>query len=63
MKCPHCGYSHREPVQDADNPNRIRYPEGKLGQFFVLQATLSREYGSEVRDLYGCPSCYKTFIN
>ena len=65
MKCPHCEY------EDGWNSDELKSVEGEYGEFFTFNFKCSRYikpityYGNdeEERELIGCPSCSKTFID
>jgi hypothetical protein len=63
MKCPHCGYV------DGYEPSEGKTIDGDEGEFFTFPIPMGRkDEGSYHRavepvDLYGCPSCKKTFID
>lgn len=64
MKCPHCGYSHRELVYGTDDIGYLT--KGKYDGFFESPVKLKRDsiHGQyQEVSLYACPDCNKTFID
>ncbi|HET8687301.1 MAG TPA: hypothetical protein VFM18_11655 [Methanosarcina sp.] len=63
MICPHCGYKHGHHWNKDDKWERV---EGENGEFFELtnaiQAKRGYGYNEQTRDVYGCPSCNKLFM-
>lgn len=60
MKCPHCGYQ-----EVKIEPGCNVATEDLKGLFFTSGMILGRHcrYSDEsLAKLYGCPSCWKTFI-
>jgi hypothetical protein len=59
MICPHCEYVH------GWNSKDLKSVEGKDGDFYKLPILVEREgfYNSDRRNLYACPSCFKTFVD
>lgn len=58
MKCPYCGYHHG---WDAD---MIKFNEGEKGRFYKFPIPMTRDgyWEAEQREVYGCPSCNKLFM-
>jgi len=58
MKCPHCEYIYG---WDGEKGESIKPVEG---DFFSLPVKLERDsYDRDEARLYGCPKCFKTFID
>ena len=64
MICVHCGYKHGYHWDDSV-ANCVE-TKGEEGEFYKLNIKLERErpYSNypETVELFGCPSCNKTFI-
>jgi len=60
MKCPHCGYSHKEYDFDTKTSS-----EGEHGDFYRLPIKIEREefYDHDANAVLGCPACKKVFMN
>ena len=62
MECVHCGYKNGYHWEDSD----MIETKGEDGEFYTLAIKLEREsdYSNypETVELFGCPSCKKTFI-
>lgn len=60
MKCPHCNYTNG---WDAESMTSIN---GGKGEFYSLSNNISLErscgFEKTKKDLYGCPSCNKVFM-
>jgi hypothetical protein len=68
MKCVHCGYrddcwtSREDDESCKDEP----VAKGSAGDFYKnpVEMTRSSTWGpADKRDIYGCPSCDKLFMN
>jgi len=61
MECPHCKYKHGWCSEEA------RTIDGADGEFYRLSNNIEMERqsydGKATRDLFGCPSCDKIFMN
>lgn len=61
MKCPHCEYIYGWDDEAGDFGKDITPKEGR---FYASQVKLEREsYDRDEVRLYGCPKCFKTFID
>ena len=60
MICPHCEYVYNE--YDFEKNKNI---QGTKGAFYVLPVEMKRDanYYNDIKQLFGCPECKKTFIN
>jgi len=62
MKCPHCDYEH------GWSGEFLKCIEGQEGKFYKSLVQMQRDSDNyrgmkDTIDLYGCPSCFKTFID
>lgn len=68
MICPHCNYKHGYHWENlGEDPVSSEFVETKgiEGGFYQSPIKMERnnDYGYDDRvNLYGCPSCFKTFI-